>query len=146
MTFTAGQKIRASDLNDLLAGGHAEVATEETSASGAYVDLATPGPSVTITLNSARLVMVSVGAVMWNSGSGGATLMGFAASGATTIAASDDAALLTRASTTSSASVHQSLVIAVPCDAGTTTFTAKYKAGGGTGDWKNRNLAVWVAA
>lgn len=116
----------------------ATVTTSETKTGGTYGDLATSGPAVTITTGTKALVIVN--ATFNNNTSGGSSLMGYAVSGATTIAAGDVAGFI-------SASVANSIVCSGSAvstlNAGSNTFTAKYRAAGGdVAAFQNRVITV----
>lgn len=131
-----------ADADTLAAGGGSSVATVETTASLTYVDLATVGPTVEITLAEARTVLVFVKATVFQASTTDDVFMSFTASGATTLAASDARAMRHNGSGTSEA---YSSVEVVACNAGTTTFTAKYRTQtAGTGSFGDRVLAVVV--
>lgn len=129
------------DADDSLAGGGASVATQQDTASTTYADLATAGPSVSVTLNEARTVLVFVKAQVLQVSTTDDVYMSFAASGATTVAAADSAAVRHNGSGTAEA---YASVAVVACNAGTTTFTAKYRADGGSGRFTNRVIAAVV--
>lgn len=129
------------DVDDALAGGGAVVATQEDTASTTYVDLATVGPSVSVTLTEARQVIVLVKAQVLQVSTTDDVYMSFAASGATTVAASDASAVRHNGSGTAEAYASFGVV---NCPIGTTTFTAKYRADGGSGRFANRSIAALV--
>lgn len=114
----------------------AVVNTSESMSTGAYIDLATVGPAVTVETGTTARVTIS--AALFNSTSQ-FTFMGFAISGATTVAATDVQSLelfgvnLTRSDV--------SFVVA-GLTAGSNTFTAKYRVTGGNGTFQNRIITV----
>lgn len=120
----------------------AVVATSESTTSSSYTDLATVGPSITITVPASGNVRLSIYGVLSGQLD---TLMSWAASGANTIAASDDNALFTRANIVSSGSgigwsMSRLLTGLTP---GSTTFTAKYRGDGtDTSTFSNRRMLV----
>lgn len=140
-SINATAEAAQDDVDDALAGGGAAVATEQTTTSTTYADLATVGPSVSVTLSTPRTVLVFVKAVVFQVSTTDDVFMGFAASGATTLAADDTRAMRHNGSGTAEA---YSSVAVVSCNAGTTTFTAKYRVQGGTGDYAGRVIAVVV--
>jgi hypothetical protein len=112
------------------------VLTSQSTASTSYTDLATPGPSVTITTGTRALVMVQTEAVINAVALHAAS---YEVSGATTVAASDswavtdsDAHNMTR----TSCHLHEGLT------AGSNTFKMKYRVTGGTGTWRYRIIMV----
>jgi hypothetical protein len=108
----------------------AEVLTSQTTASTSYTDLATVGPSVTLTTGTKALVITKVGANPL--GQGVATIVSFAVSGATTISAADkygsDQYIVAVSSITQTA-----VYLITGLTAGSNTFTVKYKTSGGSG-------------
>lgn len=117
----------------------ATVAAQESTTSTSYADLATIGPAVTVTTSTEVLVIVS--GELQNGTTDTSASMSFAVSGATTLAASDErrlAVLLQAADV-----VGASLVIHVSeLTAGSNTFTAKYRVGGGSGLFTRRRITV----
>lgn len=112
-------------------GDRASVAISEGTSSASYGDLATPGPSVTVTVGPLGIALVSVTALT-NFGRSGHGLATFACTGANTVAAQDvnsmgllsdleDVAdtIAIQASTT---------VVLTGLVAGSTTFVMKYRA------------------
>jgi len=118
----------------------ATVATQQTTTSVTYTDLATSGPAVTVTTGTKVLVIISAGE-MRNQNSSGECDMSFAVSGATTIAAADATSVgITSAASNETFRPTGAFVITVT--AGSNTFTAKYRVGGGTGIFANRRISV----
>ncbi|HTE68645.1 MAG TPA: hypothetical protein VK942_07800 [Actinomycetes bacterium] len=115
----------------------ATVATSETTASTSFVDLATPGPA--ITLETGTTAQVTLTLSMFSSGSFH-TFMGFAVSGASTLAAADIRSLFFVSNTNPHRMSATYLVTGLT--AGSNTFTAKYRAGAGTGTFHDRNIIV----
>jgi hypothetical protein len=115
------------------------VGTGQGTTSTSYVDLATAGPSVTVTTGSFALVFWT--AHSQNSVANGRCLMSFAISGATTQAA-DDTWALTQQNPTTGTNVRAGAVHMFPVTAGVNTFTAKYRVDTGNGIWTNRQLFV----
>ncbi|MDN5750258.1 MAG: hypothetical protein L0H64_17400 [Pseudonocardia sp.] len=127
--------------SDALAGGGATVAALQTTASTSFTDLATVGPSTSVTLASPRTVLVFLTARMRNQTTSDDVYQSFAAAGATVVAAADGNGTRHNGS---GASQNYSSVSAVACSAGTTTFTAKYRVDGGTGEFTDRVIGVVV--
>ena len=122
-----------------IASGTAAVATNQTTTSTSYTDLATAGPAVTLTTGTKALVVVSCG--LYNSVAN-STYMGFAVSGATTIAAADASAIEIGGSNgTVFVAVSRALMLTT-LTAGSNVFTAKYRVSGGTGNFYNRAIVV----
>ena len=116
----------------------ATVATSQTTTSTSYTDLSTAGPAVTLTTGTKALVIVS--AHLTNSGEQ-RSYMSFAVSGATTLAAADTRSLM-RYITALQELGMSFAVILNGLTAGSNTFTAKYRVGGGTGTFYNRDINV----
>jgi hypothetical protein len=119
---------------------NAVVATSQTTTSGTYTDLSTAGPTVTVTTGTTAYVILST--YQYNNTSNQISTMGFAVSGATTIAAADTDALLFRSAVAGGQDFQASAVYKVTLTAGSNTFTAKYRVGGGTGTFANRGITV----
>jgi hypothetical protein len=119
----------------------ATVATSQTTTSTTYTDLATVGPTVTVTTGTTAYVILT--SYFFNNTSGSASSMGFAVSGATTTAASDTQRLFAAGAIAGGEDYQMSAVYKVTLTAGSNTFTAKYKqALGGTSTFSNRTLMV----
>ena len=121
----------------------ATVATNETTTSTSYTDLATAGPAVTITTGTKALVIVNAG--LYNPTSGTTASMSYAVSGATTVGASDTWRLLSGAWT--GANVVPwiragATYLATGLTAGSNTFTAKYAVSAGTAYFRERTIVV----
>lgn len=116
----------------------ASVLTSQTTASTAYTDLATVGPSVSITTDTTALVIVS--ALIATGTAGNGAFMGFAVSGATTVAANDAQAI---SNPTTSGWTFGAEFLITGLTPGTNAFTAKYRVAGGTaGTWVSRYITV----
>ena len=114
-----------------------EVATTETTASTSYTDLATAGPAVTVTTGTTALVILS--GFLDNSGASDSSLMAFAVTGATSLSAADTRGTLFHQGVSESG---MSVVTLEPLSAGSNTFTAKYRATGGTASFRHRKIIV----
>lgn len=111
------------------------VGASETTASAAYVALATAGPAVTVTTGPKALVTIQC--LASNSGAN-PSLMAFAVSGATTIAASDTTSV--RVAGTNTVKTSSTFVVALT--AGSNTFTCLYRTPGGTATYVDRSIIV----
>lgn len=147
--FTVGQILTSGEMNvisgdlSFLAGTtFNSVATNESSASTSYTNLATPGPSVSVLTGANALVLF--GASCLNNTTAQAVFIAIAVSGATTLAAP--------AGTTALDLVQQpdpggetlmGFTWITGLTPGANTFTMKYLVGGGTGTWGSRVLAVF---
>jgi len=132
-----------SDVQDALSGNGARVATPQDTTSTSYTDLSTSGPACSVTLDSARTVLVLLKTQILNTSTADDIYMSFVASGATTVAAADGSAVRSNGSGTAEQFASFALVA---CNAGTTTFTAKYRVDGGNGRFTNRSIAAVVIA
>lgn len=114
------------------------VATSETTGTVAsFVDLATVGPSVTLTPPSSGKVLVCLYGLIGNSGAAN-SFMGFEASGGNTVAASFNRSISTRSNNNRGGATFLLTGLAQS----STTFTAKYRVGAGTGDFADRRIVV----
>lgn len=115
-----------------------EIATSQTSGSVSYTDLGTVGPTATVPVGPSGIVEVTITSQISNSG-GNHSYMGYAVSGANTIAATDTKAIYIA---TTNVARFSGTFLLTGLTAGSTTFTAKYKVGGGTGTWLDRAIHV----
>lgn len=117
----------------------ATVATAQTTTSTSYTDLATVGPSVTVSTGTKALVLI------YGQGFNSATYMirsAYAVSGATTIAASDNFSSgidFNTANYNFSWTIGHIVTGLTP---GSNTFTVKYRTGGATASFSNRVISV----
>lgn len=116
------------------------VATSQTTASTAYVDLATVGPSVT--LNTSNTALVITRCRMEHSVDNNHSLSSFAISGATTQAGNDSRAILMDGHAAGNFSQMAQVDLVSDLVSGSNTFTAKYRTAGATATFSNRFLAV----
>lgn len=148
--FTAGAVLLGSqltilgdDIKDLDSRTRpifAQVPTSQTTTSTSYTDLATVGPTVTITTGTIAIVCLIA---QIQHSTGGPALVGFAVSGATTAAAADTQAIYYSASAANEYAQFSGLFLVSGLTAGSNVFTAKYKVSSGTGTFLNRQLFVW---
>jgi hypothetical protein len=125
------------------ASASATVATSQTRASESYGDLSTTGPEVTLTTGTKALVIVT--ALMGNTTENGPIgFMSYAVSGATSISASDTVATQSRIVTGSSTMVNRQSAASrlSTLNAGSNTFTAKYRTSGSQVGFSNREIIV----
>lgn len=118
----------------------AKVNTLETTSSTSYTNLATVGPSVTLTTGTSAFVFH--GCHLHNNTLDEYAYMSWAVSGATTIAASDGVALIIGALTGTQTNSGGMVDIVTNLTPGVNTFTAKYRVSAGTGTFIRRNIAV----
>lgn len=115
---------------------------EESTATTTYVDLATVGPAVTVTTGTKA--MITTGAGCSNNTLGLASRVAVAVSGATTIAAADADSYLEESGNVSDQFQGTWTYITTALNAGSNTFTNKYRtsAGGGTSTFSRRLVTV----
>jgi hypothetical protein len=118
------------------ASGSALITTSQTTTSGTYTDLATVGPTVTLTTGTKALVSI---AVTTRTSSAAQSKMSFAISGATTVAATDNYCIGQAANFIYFFLGASFLVTGLT--AGSNTFTSKY-ASGATGTFEARHISV----
>jgi hypothetical protein len=122
------------------ANSSASVATEESTTSTTYANLATSGPAVTVTTGTKALVLLT--SMVYKDSAGSNAYASVAVSGATTLAASDANAM----GWNSGAYYDQRFTAAIYLSgltAGSNTFTMRYRQnGGGTAYFKNRQITV----
>jgi hypothetical protein len=114
--------------------------TSQTTVSTSYADLATVGPTVTVT--SGTTVMIFVVCTMSNSGANN-NFVGVDISGATTTAASDARALQHR-SAAAGDTARFGMGYKTIVTAGSNTYLLKYRVDAGTGTFNNRQLMVFA--
>lgn len=123
------------------------ITTSQTRNIATYGDLATVGPTVTVTTSDRALCLWS--ADFENNTAGGAagagnTWMSIAVSGNTTIAAEDNTALMNQDTTANRNRQFMRHKFFVALTPGSNTFQAKYRITGvTTGTWGNRRLLVF---
>lgn len=126
-------------------GSSATVATDETTTSSSYTDLATAGPSVTLTSSGTR-ALIWFGAHGSNNTANCASLATVAVSGATTLAAADANGALWGEYTTANLSSEMSQFMVVTITPGSNTYTLKYKRGGSGGTALFGRRRIYVLA
>lgn len=114
------------------------IATAESTASTAWTDLATIGPTVTVNVGSSGMVIVVISCACSNTAA--ASFMGFAASGENTFGSGGaNQNLFEGGASGAGGSAFTLLTGLTP---GPTTFTAKYLVTGGTGTFSLRDIAA----
>lgn len=131
LAFTASLPITAADSS--------AVDTNQTTTSTSYVDLATAGPSVTLTTGTSALVFIS--AMQRNDGGAG-NYVAVAVSGATTLAANDTNALYTNQDAAQQRIGGAIVKKLTGLTAGSNTFTLKYRVTANTGYFYYRSIMV----
>jgi hypothetical protein len=129
------------------AAGGGYVATGQTTTSTSYVDLATAGPSVTVTTGT--LAIVSVTSIQSNSAGNANANVGncfhsYAVSGASTIGAADASSARGGQTFANQIFTRSSVMYLATLTAGSNTFTSKYRVSDGTGTFSERHIAVWA--
>ena len=118
----------------------ATLATEETTTSDTYTDLATPGPAVTVTTGTKVLVILT--GRLKNDTTNGFAYMGYAVSGSTTTAATDNTAIWLQRGNTQG-NFRASAASRITVTAGSNTFTSKYRtSAGSTSEFGYREIFV----
>jgi len=116
------------------------VATGQTTTSTSYTDLATVGPTATITTGTKALVFITSN--IDNQSNHGQGHVGFAVSGASTVAAADTKALHYYSNGNIALQYGAAYYIS-GLTAGSNTFTLKYKSGNGSTQYfANRQITV----
>jgi len=116
------------------------VATAESSASTGYVNLATVGPTVTVTTGTKGLI--SVGCLHDNATATARGWMSHAISGASTAAASDTYAFVATSDAANQTYGASHVMLWTTLTPGSSTFQAKYRATSNTSTWTFRRLIV----
>lgn len=119
------------------------IATAQGTSSTAYVDLATPGPSVTLNVPASGEVTIDVSAAYSSGGAAALTgYMGCALSGANTRAATDATAAYGRTVTAGLFGTLARRIHLTGLTPGTTTFKAVYKTSTSTATFSDRHIIV----
>lgn len=151
MSILAGDDLTATLLNNqiytLLSayGSHAQVLTDQTTTSATYGDLATVGPSVTLTsTGTVALVLWSCMQYVSSEASYGSA-MSFEISGATTLAVTDNYKLAATEGPIGEGAANCQFAV-VTITPGSNTYKCKYRVGNAavTGHFINRH--IWVLA
>lgn len=118
----------------------AKVATDESTTSTSFVDLATVGPTVTVDTGTTALVFYSTG--LYNSGANNLMEMSYAVSGSTTVAAASTNAAIMDGIVANNIPRIGSFNVQTGLTEGANTFTAKYRTSAGTANFFSRELVV----
>jgi len=121
----------------------AKVATSEATTSGVFVDLATVGPAVTVTVPASGIVRVTLGTSTTRivGDSDQSAFMGVALSGANTVAANQNDSAAT--GLTANTNFSRTLIFS-GLTPGSTTFTAKYRIDDGSTSTSFANRLIIV--
>lgn len=131
---TAANSIAARQLTG------ATIATSQSTAVTSYTDLATAGPSVSVTTSDRAVVFYA--SDISNSGVNGASSASVAVSGATSVGASSAWRILQDGVAASNVNRVGAAHMFTGLNAGTNTFSMKYQAGSGTATFANREIIV----
>lgn len=140
---TAGRIIVTTGLNSITERDPSVgfLSTSQTTTSTTFTDLATTGPSVTVTVGVKAMVFIGSGCNNSSAGLGGKVSVDV--SGANTQAASDTNAYYIESGNASDTFQGTWSTIFSPLTVGSTTFLLKYRAvGGGTAAFNNRLVAI----
>lgn len=118
----------------------ASVSTSESTTSTSFTDLATPGPSVTVTCGT--IAIVGFAASQSNNTLDHACLSSVEVSGASSVAASDNWAILTDGVTAGNFVRYGMTHVFTGLTAGSNTFKMKYRAGSTTATYQFREIFV----
>ncbi len=139
---TAGRIFVVSGVNAIAERvvGRGAVNTSETTGSGTFTDLATAGPSFTITTGTVAIIIMS--AFLANSSAGANSQMGYAVSGASSVVADPNRAVIYESGAANDLAQCSYVTQETGLTAGSNTFTAKYQVSAGTGTFHRRQLFV----
>lgn len=135
------QKIKTNQLD--LSAEKSAVSTAQSTTSTAFTNLAT-AQSVTITIGSSGKALVHISSGVGNNTAGQYGVMCYEMSGANTSAASDNNGVYWR-STVGVGGGENSLsktFLLTGLNAGSTTFTLKFRVTGGTGNFERREISA----
>lgn len=118
------------------------IGTSETTASNAYTDLATVGPTVNTIIGPSGIALLIIGCDQTNGTAGAIDFMSFTASGANTIVALDATSYFVKNATANTETNASLSILLTQLTPGATTFTAKYRVSAGTGTFANRTLSI----
>lgn len=139
---TASRYFVATGLNAIAERELAEdiVDTAESTTSTGFTDLATTGPSVTVTTGTSALYVMT--SRISNSTAGQSGFIGMAVSGASTVAANEEQTLIHQSSNANEIIRASVVQVATGLTPGSNVFTMKYRASGGTANFRYRRLTV----
>lgn len=128
-----------------LAPAKAIVATSQTTTSTTFADLATAGPSVTVTVGSNGLLLIGISANVLNNTNAAFSFMSFVLSGANTLASADINSFKMQQPSANLEDRKGITVLLTGLTPGSTTVKAQYRvqtggAGAGTSTWADRQL------
>lgn len=132
--------ITSNDVSFLASTIGATVATSQTTTSTSFADLATVGPTATLTTGANAIVTLT--ANFTNTGTNNQCIMAYAISGATTLAATSATSASFYTQTSLNSAQLSATYLQTGLTAGSNTFTAKYAVNSGTGTFAFRNIIV----
>jgi hypothetical protein len=138
----AGQIVVSNGVNSIVARTptNARVDTSQTTTSGAYGDLATVGPAVTVTTGTSAIVFIQC--QLDNNTLNANSSASYAVSGATTVAAGDGTRI-SREGCAATTPHRYGMASVVALTAGSNTFTMKYRCQAATtGTFSQREIIV----
>ena len=118
------------------------VATNESTASTTFADLATTTDTVTFTPGPSGMALIIVSSALSNDTSAQAAYVGFTLSSGNTLAAADTRTLKMRNSTGAPDNQASYIYTATGLTASPTVVKLKYRVTGGTGSFSNRSVTV----
>lgn len=147
LTGTAGDVYVVQSANTIVSRTiqYAEVLTKQTTSSTSFVDLATPGPSITVDMVYGQQAMVWVSAELDNTTADAQSVAAVDVSGASTYSAtSQRCAVIRDGNAANSPCQYMASYLFDPLTrGGSLTFEVQYRVGSGTGSFANRRLMVW---
>jgi hypothetical protein len=137
-----GQLFTASGTNAIVARRptFSIISTIQTTSSVAYTDLATVGPTLTVTTGTRAIVMINAG--ISNDTLNGASYASLAVSGASAIAASDSFMVASDGFPANNVVRYGITHMFNSLTAGSNTFTMKYRAGSGIAEFRDRVMVL----
>ncbi len=115
------------------------ILTDESTASTSYVDLATAGPSITLTTGTSATIWTSVGC-MYTASAPVTGHVSVVVSGATTVAVSDNYAMYPSGTVNNTCTAGARSINFTGLNPGQNTFKMQYKVESGTGHFQNRTI------
>lgn len=127
----------ASEIDLIQGAGYATVLTDQSTTSTSFADLATAGPAVTVTIGASGKALIVIQVGTYNVAD--LKIIGVAITGATTAVANDIEAIREDSATYGQRNF---TFLKTGLNAGSTTFTLKYRTNSGTARFYNRHLSV----
>lgn len=143
LATAAGQHFVSTAVNTIIqrTSSTATVATQESTTSTSYTDLATAGPDLTSQQTGTKVLVCITGAIS-NDTANSYAIMGYGVSGASTIAGADSNSLQLRAGAANQQARMTACVLETGLTAGSNSWRGKYRASANTASFANRNLVV----